>query len=308
MPYGNNLPGTTAQERAIRQVIYQQSKANATGLKIIPEQEFGVLDVQWDYPGHIKGQHGLADTAVVSRQNVTWSDFKKTLRKAQVRYFQTDAASIRRIQQATHKLSAQRASEAMAIQKDFNVLDTLSNGAPAGNNVAATTPWTDPGADAEDNIVAAWGNIIENSNIQLSVSANKGLDAGDTIAMVVPAGAWAPMNSLQLINNVQQSLMRYITGAFQLEFYPTRQPRAEEFSGTWPLLTDALMAVKGEMTGVHMVYDGSEESVPLSERTRVEGAGWDHLITQWFETAVIEDGYSGAGKNGRLAVISDVLA
>jgi hypothetical protein len=307
MPIGLNTPGTTAQERAIRQVVYQQSKANATGLKIIPEQPFGVLDVQWDYPGAIKGQHGLADTAVVSRQNITWSDFKKTLRKAQVRYFQTDAASIRRIEQATHKINAQRAAEAMAIQKDYNVINTLKGGAPSGNTVTAGTKWNEAAEDAEQNIVDAWTGIIDGSNIQLSVSAGQGLQAGDTIAMLLPSKAWGPLNSLQLINNVQQSLMRYISGAFQLEFYPTRAPKADEFSGTWPLATQALMAVKGEMTGVHMVYDGSEDSVPLTERTRVEGAGWDYLITQWFETAIIEDGVAGAGKTNRIALINDIL-
>lgn len=307
MPLGVNLPGTTARERAIRQVIYQNSSLISVGTKLIPEQQFGVLDVQFEYPGQVSAEYPLTDTGVASRQAIKWSKFNKTLEKGQARFFQSDSATIRRIQQATNKMNVQRAAEAMAVQKDRNILDTLKNGVDSTLSVAAAAKWGEAGDDPEDDIVKGWSKIVEKSNVQVSISSSNATTT-DTMFCVVPAQKWGELNKLQLINNVQQSLASYLTGSFQLEFYATRAPQADALQKgqTWPITTQALMGVKGDLTAIHGIYDGSEPSVPLVEETRVHGAGYDYIVTQFFNTGIIEDGQAGAGENYRLYEITGV--
>lgn len=303
---GSNLPGQTARERSIRQVIYQASKHMSMGLQLIPEQPFSALDLQFDFPGHITAEYPLPDTGVASRQNITWNRFDRRLEKAQVRFFHSDAAQIRGITQATNKLNIQRAAEAMALQKDHNILDTLSDSVPAGNSAAVSGGvWSDPSAEIEGDLVTAWNSILANSNVQLRVDQN-GAKASESIFAVIPAGVWGQVNQTQLINNVQQSLISYVAKSYQMDFFMTRTPKASEFKGTWPLQDKVLMGVEGELTAIHAIYDGSEPSVPLVEEKREHGAGYDYLATQWFTTGVIEDGVAGSDETNRLAEITGV--
>lgn len=310
MPVGNPgpiVPGGTARERAVRQVIYQASRHISMGLQLIPQQEFPVLDLNFTYPGSIKAEYPLPDTGIASRQNIKWNDFSHRLEKGQVRFFMSDAAAIRRLREATNKLNIQRAAEAMALQKDYNILDTLVDGVPTDNVVTAAAPWSDPSANPEADIVAAWTKLLTESNVQVRVDAD-GARTSESIFVVAPAGAWGFLNQTNLINNVQQSLVGYLARSYQLEFYMTRTPGDDEFQGTWPLETSVLLGVEGELTGIHAVYDGSEPSVPLVEETRVHGAGYDYLATQWFTTGVIGDDPAEPGKSHRLARIDDVVA
>lgn len=302
---GPNLPGNTARERSIRQVIYRASRHISMGLQLIPEQEFPALDLNFTYPGSIRAEYPLPDTGIASRQTIKWNDFSHRLEKGQVRFFQSDAATIRRVKTATNKLNVQRAAEAMALQKDFNIIDTLVDGVPSDNIVPAEAVWTSPDADPEGDIVNAWNEILADSNVQVRVDPD-GMRSSESIFVVAPAGVWGQLNRTELINNVQQSLVSYLAKAYQLEFYMTRTPGADEFKGTWPLTDKVLVGVAGELTGIHAVYDGSEPSVPLVEETRVHGAGYDYLATQWFTTGIIGDDPSSPNTSQRLALITGV--
>lgn len=288
---GETTSDEVLKRRVLREVIYKQSNLISVGTNIIPEREFGVMDVDFGFPSELEGEYPVGENSIVDREKMTWQEFDLSLEQAEVRYMITDMAKVRGQGQFQNEWSARRAAEAIAKKKDWNIINTLLGGAPT-DNVSTLDRGADEGWDQsgspENDIVETWGNIFQNSNVNE--------EDAERSHVVVPSGVYAILNKLQMIQNTQQRLRDYIEGSFGVSIH---------FSRFLDDTGDALVVVGGEQTAIHGVYDGSE--IDLVEEQREMGRGDDRLIRQFFNTAVVED--EGLdGESYRIAKIENVAS
>lgn len=286
---GETTTDDVLKERVIEEVIYRESDYIAVGTNILPERDFDQLDVEFAFPSEIDAEYPVGENSIVDRSKVTWREMDMSLHQAEARFMITDMARLRGQGNLQNEISTRRAAEALAEEKDLNIMNTLMSGAPTENvnelDRTADEGWDQDG-DIEGDVINAWNNIFNISN----VSENELQDAH----LVVPAGVYAQLHSLQLINNTQQNLRDYIENSYGLNIWFTRT-----------LDTDALLAVGGEETGIHGVLDTNE--IPMVEEERQLGRGTDYLTRQFFNTGIMED----AGLDGqsyRIARIENVAA
>ena len=273
-PKGETTSDDVLKADVVKEVIYKQSDLIAVGTDVVPERTFGALDVNFNYPGEISGEYPVDENSVVDREKVTWSEFDLELHQAEARFMITDIARLREQGELQNEMSTRRAAEAIAEEKDHNILGTLLDAAPTTNvNTLARGSdegWDQANGNPEGDIITAWNSIFENSNVNEE-------DAERTY-VVAPSGAYSQLNSLQLINNVQQNLRDYIDDAYGIQI---------RFSRYLDQSDNAIVAVGGEQTAIHGVLDSDE--IDLVENQRVFGRGEDTLIRQFFNTAIVED-------------------
>lgn len=292
--YGQQLVDADIKKELIRKIIYQGADSISVGVKVAPPTNLDVLDVKFNYPSSMTGSYPVADDAVTPREKITWSQFTLALQKAQVHYFITDSAKLRAVIGTQNTINARRASEALAKLKDDEILAAIYAG--AGGSVTAGAKWTSASCDIEADVVNAWNGILNNSNVNETEIEN--------LALIVPTAAFAKINTLKLIGNVQQTIKDYIDQSFGITVYPTRTTKLGSTTST-----DALLMIPGELSAQHGVLSpaaAGAANVPLVESERVMGAGDDYLITQWYKTIVIEDGKAASGKNYRIYKIATV--
>lgn len=274
-----NAPGesgeTTSDDilkrNVIKEVVYKQSDLIAVGTDILPERSFSDLDVDFAFPSEIDAEYPVEENSIVDRSKVTWQKMGFELLQAEARFMITDMARLREQGNLQNEISTRRAAEALAEQKDQNIISTLLNGSPSQNTEtldrSSDEGWDQKG-DIENNILTTWNKIFDHSNVRENDLERSHL--------VVPASVYANLNSLQLINNVQQNLRDYIETSLGLNIHFSRN-----------LDTDAILAVGGEQTGVHGVL--SNDQIPFVEEERVMGRGNDYLTRQFFNTGIMED-------------------
>jgi len=293
--YGQQMVETAIRKDLIRKIIYHNANLISVGTKVVPTTMVDTLAIKFDYPSEMTAKYPVGDTAVAKRETINWSEFKVDLQKAQVHYMITDSAKLRALQGTQNAIMARRAAEALAKVKDDDILSVVHGG--AGESVAASGQWNAAATDIESDIVTAWAKILETSN----VNEQELLRA---ITLVVPVDAFARVNQLTLIGNVQQTLKHYLKTAYGVSMWPTRSTKLGTSTST-----NALMFVPGALTAQHGVLSpaaAASAQVPLVERERIMGSGWDYLISQWFKTVVIDDG-STAGQTDRICKITNVI-
>jgi len=288
-------PGETTSDdvlkrRVLREVIYRESDLIAVGTNVLPERSFDQLDIEFQFPSEINAEYPVGENSIVDRSKVTWREMDVTLHQAEARFMITDMARLREQDSLQNEISTQRAAEALADEKDANILNTLHAGSPADNTITldrtADEGWDQSGSEIESNVVTAWNRIFDHSN----VSEN---DVEDS-HLIVPAAVYGQLNTLQLINNVQQNLRDYLEESYGMNIWFTRT-----------LDTDAVMAVGGEETGVHGVLE--TDDIPFVEEERQMGRGTDVLTRQFFNTGIMED--TGLnGENYRITTIENVAS
>lgn len=298
MQDGYNAPGgsgeTTTDDvlktEVIREVVYRQTDHIAIGTDILPERNFDDLDITFAFPSQIDAEYPVGENSVVDREKVLWEEMDMSLLQAEARFMITDMARLRGQGNVQNEVSTRRAAEALAEQKDNNILNTLTAGAPTQNNVtndtASSEAWDQSNGDPENDINQAWNNIFAYSNVREN-DLNRS-------HLVVPAEVFAELSSLQMINNVQQNVRDYIEDSLGLQIHFSRH-----------LGTDGVLAVGGEETGVHGVLDTDE--IPLVEQQREFGRGTDYLTKQFFNTGIMEDDGLD-GQSYRIAKIENVYS
>ena len=286
-------PGETTSDdvlksRVIREVIYRETDLIAVGTDILPERNFDSLDIEFQFPSEINAEYPVGENSIADRSKVTWREMGISLHQAEARFMITDMARLREQDSLQSDISTQRAAEAIAQEKDYNILNVLRQGGPEQNNIeldrSSNEGWDQDDADIENNVIQAWNNIFDHSNVSENDIENSHL--------VVPSSVFGQLHSLQLINNVQQNLRDYIESSYGLNIHFTRT-----------ISDDAILAVEGEQTGVHGVLQ--TDDIPMVETDRVMGRGDDVLTRQFFNTGIMED--SGLdSQNFRISVIKNV--
>lgn len=288
-------PGETTSDdvmkrRVIREVVYRESDLISVGTEILPERDFGQLDIEFQFPSEINAEYPVGENSIVDRSKVTWREMDVSLHQAEARFMITDMARLREQDAMQNEISTQRAAEALADEKDSNILWTLHAGSPSQNTISldrtSDEGWDQANSNIEGNVVQAWNNIFDHSN----VSEN---DIQDSY-LVVPSSVYGDLHTLQLINNVQQNLRDYLEDSYGMNI---------RFSRT--LDTDAILAVGGEETGVHGVLETDE--IPMVEEERQMGRGTDVLTRQFFNTGIMEDA-GLTDENYRITTIEGVSA
>lgn len=273
-PKGETTSDDVVKANVVREIIFKQSDLISVGTDIIPQRTFGSLDVDFSYPGEIDGEYPVGENSTVDRERVVWNDFDLELQQAEARFMITDIARVRQQGTIQNEMSMRRAAEAIAKKKDENILDTLSSGAPSATTTTLTRSsdegWDQANGDPESDIVQTWNDIFENSNVNED-------DVENTV-VVAPSSVFGELNTLQLINNVQQRLRDYLSDSYGIDI---------RFSRLLDDDNDALVVVGGNQTAIHGVLESDE--IQDVETQRVFGRGEDTLVKQFFNTAVVED-------------------
>jgi len=269
---GETTSDDVLKHEILREVVYKQSDLISVGTNVLPERSFGELDIEFAFPSEIDAEYPVGENSIVDRSKVTWQEMDISLLQAEARFMITDMAQLRQQDDLQNEMSTRRAAEALAREKDHNILDTLSSGAPSTNTTTLSTSdnenWNGANGDPEKNINDAWTNIFDNSNVNEN-DLNRS-------HLIVPSSVFTELNSLQLINNVQQNLRDYIEESLGLNIWFSRH-----------LSSDAILSVGGEQTGIHGVLETDE--IPLVEEQREFGRGRDFLTKQFFNTGIMED-------------------
>jgi len=270
----------------LRQIIYKESDLIAVGTKVVAVRNFGELDIKWSFPSELTAEYPVPEGVVGEIKGpITYTDFTMTLQKGEVRVSITDEAKLRQLDQFQVQHSRRRASEALAKEKDKEILNTLKDYANQTVTVASGSEWNSGSAtaDPEKDIIEAWGKVFSTSNASDADMRN--------CFLVVPAVVYPELLKLQLIGNIQQKLSDYLRTSYNMDIYPTRQ-----------FTDDAIFGLRGEQTAIHGVLQTNV--IPLVEERRV-GTVTEYTIRQYFKTKVVPES-STVTKSNRLCVIKNV--
>lgn len=280
------MSGTTSdvviQRDVQREVIYRKADLLSVGTKLLPVRSFGVLDVKFEFPSEFAGEYPVPEGAMAKLEKILWTPFSASLEKCQVHYLITDEAKARQLGDYQRQVGIKRASEAMAKQMDYHILDTIISGAFTGNDVtvAGGNEWDSGGAnvDIDGNIGDAINNILANSNVSLEDITN--------INMVVPANVFGELKKLQLIGNVQQRWIDYFKTVYGLSIFPTRY--TDQISGNPAGISDdAYVVVYSDDTGIVGSFEPPAGlGIPLTEERRAYGTGDETLFTRYFKSKI----------------------
>jgi len=265
-----------------REVIYRKADLLSVGTKLLPVRNFGVLDVKFEFPSEFTGEYPVPEGAMAKLEKIVWTAFNASLQKCQVHYMITDEAKARQLDNYQRQVGMKRAAEAMAVQMDSHILDTVIAGANTDNlvTVGAGDEWNSGGADVDidGNVATAINNILSNSNVSLEDITN--------INMVVPAPVYGELKKLRLIGNVQQKLLDYFKSVWGLGIYPTRYTDAITGKAAG-ISDDAYVVVYSDDAGIVGNFEpGAGMNIPLTEERRAYGAGDETLFTRFFKAKI----------------------
>jgi len=274
------------RKEIVRQVIYKEADLLAVGTKVVPTKNFGDLDIKFSFPETMSSEYPVPEGSIAERRRIKWVDYNMTLEKGQCRWTITDEAVLRQLENYQMEFSRRRASEALAREKDEEILDAVLNGAGNTITIASGNEWDAAGGAPEDDIVNAITKILDTSNILEADIKN--------MALVVPTSVWAQITKLQTIHNIQQSFREYFEKSYDMKFYPTRYYK-----------DDAVLLVVGDQTAIHGVLQTNR--IPLVEEERLKGRGREYVITQFFKTKVTPESATKTTSN-RICRIKNVKA
>jgi len=258
-----------------KRLMYKRTTLLSVGEKIIPVRNMPEFAEKWYFPDleTVKGEFPVPEGAVAALSpSVEWAEFGIKVEIAEFRFMITDLAKARGQDNWQYEAMVKAGSSWFANCVDKQILDTLYAG--AGITHTITTPWDEPAADPEGDIMTAYGKLLDQSNI--------GLEEIKSVCIVYPAKVDHVLRALKMIGNIQTSLMDYMTNSFGFMFYPTRY---YDEVGTTKLQDDGLIVVNSEETGVHLKYTGG--AIPLAENHRIIGRGQEYIVKQIFGTKVI---------------------
>lgn len=307
---GDHTRDEVLKPEIVREIIYAQSGVMSVGTELVPTRQMNQKEISWAYPGSTTAEYPVAPDTLADRQRFSWNEFSMDLKRGQTRYFISDDAKLSGMADTQAQRAASEASRALARRKDENILGTLSDAAYSENNMAASEAWNN-GTDSSmntmiDELWEMWEGILENTPVS-DMSA-------DTMAVVLPATVYTQLNRTKIVNNIQQRVEDYLNATFNFEFYPNKigyhaDDQLYDQYGV-NMQDTALMVMTGEDTAIHGELSSSAASsagVPLTEGPNREfGLGEDYLITQWFNTGIMEHETSSAGETPRVAVRSGV--
>lgn len=263
--------GVTTSDDAIRRevvksLIYKKADFISVGTKIVGVQNFDNLDVKYTFPSEAMVEYPVPEGAGADLTRVEWTDFGFTLRKAEGRFMITDEARIRGVDNVQWTTSIKRLGEAMAAQKDTNILGTLWAGA-AANRACATVWSTATAAQITGDVAAVINTLISAQGVQDSDITN--------IILVLPISAWSGLLRILAIEGMRISMFNWLTKSYGISILPTKY-----------FVNNGLAIIKGSETAVHGVFGGRAD-VPPVETFRHEGIGTEYVVRQWFATTVI---------------------
>ena len=154
-----------------------------------------------------------------------------------------------------------------------------------------------------DDLWEMWEEILVNTPLET-------VETG-TLRVVLPIRVYTQLNRLKLINNIQQRTEDYLNQTFDFDFIPTRMHHHEDYQmpDTYDgadIADTAMMVMTGENTAVHGELSeeaASAAGVPLTEGPNREfGLGEDYLITQWFNTGIMEHETGVEGETPRISI------
>lgn len=298
-PDGQTTEDEVYRQRIVRELLYKQAGNLSVGTELVGETNFDTLDVKFSFPSEMSASYPVAQDSTDSRQRITWEDFEMTLRRGQSRYFIADSAKLRGVDDIQTQMTQERSGEAMARRKDENILGTLADGAYSENEDSVETSWTSDDADIVDGLHQMWTDILTNAPIN-------NVDI-ENFAVVLPIEVWTETNALELINNVQQQVQDYLGQTYGFSIWPTKVGMHPD--DNVDLQDTAIMMIPGDDTAIHGVLSDSaanEAGVPLVEQERQTGKGEEYMVSQWFNTRVLEHEASGAGESPRISVRTGV--
>lgn len=283
---GSGTSDVAVKRELVKRILYKVTDLLATGTKIIPVNSYNVLDIKSTFPDEgIIAEHPIPEGSTSNENVLGWTEFGYSLEKGQARFTITDESVIRGIDQQQSMRSFQRGAESMAKKKDENILTKLYAG--AGQTQTIVSPWDNPAGTPATDINGAWGKLLANSNITDPEMTR--------VWIVAPAIAFAKLNELQEIGNINQTLKMWLEGSFGFHIVGTRSTS---------LGKNALMLVNSDETGEHGVLTSA--TTPLSESERILGVGEKYVVTQYFNTKVIPISDSDA-TNKRIVKLPTVV-
>ncbi|QLG30170.1 hypothetical protein HUG10_21520 (plasmid) [Halorarum halophilum] len=295
--FGETTEDDVLRREVVRELLYKQAGNLSVGTQLVDTTTFNMLDVKFDYPGEMSAEYPVAQDTTVDRQKITWNEFDMSLQQGEGRYFIADSAKLRGMGDLQQRFTQQRQGEALARRKDENILETLLGGAPSSNDdtQAGGDEWDTANADIVEEMTGMWTDILTNAPIN---NANIG-----NFSVVLPIEIWAELNQVELINNVQQQLREYLGSTFGFSIYPTKLGLHEDDQVN--LQDEAIMMIPGDETAIHGVLSdeaANSAGVPLVEQERIAGRGEEYIVSQWFNTAIVEHEGAGSGESPRIAV------
>ena len=234
---------------------------------------------------------------------VKYNKIDASLYMAETRWMVSDDAKLRGAWQWTVDDTRERAAQSLAVQKDNHVLTQLKAAAPSGNNVTAANNWDSANGDVETDIAKAIAKIVDNSDITQTE-----LEQDQAFAVVMPAKAYAAINRLKLIRNINDTVQNFIQTEYKVRVFFSRKPRNDPSFSSWPIATEALiMPIKSRALGFLGTFDGAG-IVPAQIRKRLD-RGEEIINHQWFRYTAIPQPFDGTTTtNALIAKIANVVA
>lgn len=257
------------KKQYIEKIAQKASDLMAVGTKVVHTEGFDDLHVEYSYAGEVTGHYPVAEGVGASDEKMKWKTFKLELEKGIYSMSWTKESVIRGVSKVQQRQAMARMAEAMAKDKDYNIIDTLVSGNGSTDvPVNASKKWNLSAADIDKDVMDAWGNILNESNVQDHELSNVGL--------LVPAKCGGYLKRSTMIGNIDRSWEVYLKDQWGITIHPTRR-----------LTTDAILMVKGEKTATHGYYTGGK--VPTVELKQNHGVGSTYTLTTWFGTAINQD-------------------
>lgn len=285
----------------IRRLMYTQANNLSVGTQIVGTETIDSLDIEFEYPGEMSAQYPVAMDSVTERERISWNRFEMSLEQGQSRYFMTDSAKLRGVSNLQQRMTSRRSGEALARRKDENIIGTIKDAAISENEEAIPNgeEWDQDTTDLVEEFRQMWEEILVNAPLS-------NLDVRN-FSVVLPVRIWTQLNTLELINNVQQQMKDYLGQTFGFSLWPTKLGMHED--DKVDLQNTAIMIIPGSETAIHGQLSTSAASsagVPLVETERAFGKGEDYLVKQWFNTGIMEHESAEAGKTPRVSVRTNV--
>lgn len=303
---GDNTRDEVLKREILRQIITTEADSLSVGTQVVGTQQMDRRSVEFTYPEHTTAEYPVSMDTNTDRQYIEWSDFKIRLKRGQTRYFMSDGAKLEGMGDVHAERMRQRASEALARRKDENILGTLANGAFSENTDSVSNAWDTTDGEIIDDLWAMWRDVVINSPLNSMDIQN--------MSVVLPAEIYAEVNKLELINQVQQRVRDYLGQAFNFTLYPHKigldeapmhvDDRFDEQYPDTDLRDMAVMVLPGSDTAIHGELSpevAASAGVPLVEQQREFGKGEDYLISEWFNTAILEHESGSGGETPRIA-------
>lgn len=294
------------QLNILREKIAARSTLLAVADRIVVTRPFNGLEAQiFATDSAVSSVYPVsADSIGVSPRAapVKYNKIDASLFMAETRWFISDDAKLRGAWQWTVDDTRERAAQSLAVQKDNHVLTQLKAAAPTGNNVTAANTWDSANGDVETDIAKAIAKIVDNSDIQQTE-----LEQDSAFAVIMPAKAYAAINRLKLIRNINDTVKNFIQTEYKVRVFFSRKPRNDPAFASWPIATEALiLPIQNRSLGFLGTFDGGGV-VPAQIRKRLD-RGEEIINHQWFKYTAIPQPFDGSvTTNALIAKIAGVV-